>query len=165
MARPTSPTTTSCLLLPFFLAPRPAEPSWRGARRLFFQWVFVILDGRLDLWRGIRSTLLDKGRHKYVVYTVAIACSSLSAFCGHSHLPRSASTLPNLPKGATFEHSLILELQNLVLSFKFGAAALISLFQDLRPMPPTQTGGCRATRLEQTWTSQTNVRARTEAIK
>ncbi len=32
-------------------------------------------------------------------------------------------------------------------------------------MPPTQTGGCRAARLEQTWTSQANVRSSSELIE
>ncbi len=41
---------------------------------------------------------------------------------------------------------------------------LSSQFNGIRPMPPTQTGGCRAARLEQTWTSQANVRARVAAF-
>ncbi len=38
-------------------------------------------------------------------------------------------------------------------------------FKGLRPMPLTQTGGCRAAKLEQTWTSQANVRAKLQAAK
>ncbi len=43
--------------------------------------------------------------------------------------------------------------------------AVSEMMKGLRPMPPTQTGGCRAASLEQTWTSQANVRASIELIK